>query len=581
MKIRYISNKSTVLKLMLVMLVICLTATGLAMHRPAPVKAASLAYFNPGRIIDDSIFEYYNSMNVNDIQNFMNAKVPVCDTNGTQIASEYGSSLTHAQYAASQGWQAPPYTCLKNYSENGLSSAQIIYNAAQQYQINPQVLLVLLQKENGLVTDNWPLNNEYLTATGYGCPDSPGDTCQSQYYGFTNQIDKAAYMYHAILTADPSWYSPYVLGTNFIQYKPNTSCGGTNVDIVNRATQALYDYTPYQPNAAALAAGYGTGDGCSSYGNRNFYLYFNDWFGTTIVANLPGCTVATNTTRACIWSLYDPNGEQYLTSLIQVRDELNTNEGYQYSGIAFYGNAVDLPGNVGIYRASAPGGGSFITTSYTEYESLVSGGWTGDGVDFFADPPGANTGFPVYRLYNPTTYQHFWTTDPQLRQNYISSGWNDEGIAFTSISPVAQPVASPAGELNVYRFYIPQTYSHFYTTDPYERDLMIEAGYTYEGVAWYSYASTSDIPVYRLYSPVINQHLFTTGVNEKNVLLSSGAWVYEGISQYASPTPTNDPIYRLYAPSLGTHFWTSDAYERSVLLSSGKWVDEGIAWYAP
>ncbi len=30
-----------------------------------------------------------------------------------------------------------------------------------------------------------------------------------------------------------------------------------------------------------LRAGYGEGDGCSAYGNRNFYNYFTDWFGST------------------------------------------------------------------------------------------------------------------------------------------------------------------------------------------------------------------------------------------------------------------------------------------------------------
>jgi hypothetical protein len=50
------------------------------------------------------------------------------------------------------------------------------------------------------------------------------------------------------------------------------------VNIRSLATSALYRYTPYQPNAGALAAGYGTAY-CGAYGNRNFYLYFDDWFG--------------------------------------------------------------------------------------------------------------------------------------------------------------------------------------------------------------------------------------------------------------------------------------------------------------
>jgi hypothetical protein len=43
-------------------------------------------------------------------------------------------------------------------------------------------------------------------------------------------------------------------GVNFIGYNPNSACGGTNINIQNYATAALYNYTPYQPNAAALGA---------------------------------------------------------------------------------------------------------------------------------------------------------------------------------------------------------------------------------------------------------------------------------------------------------------------------------------
>ena len=44
--------------------------------------------------------------------------------------------------------------------------------------------------------------------------------------------------------------------------------------VQNRATATLYTYTPYQPNAASLAAYPGEGDRCSRYGNRNFFRMF-------------------------------------------------------------------------------------------------------------------------------------------------------------------------------------------------------------------------------------------------------------------------------------------------------------------
>lgn len=250
--------------------------------------ATAVVGFEAGNIIDNAVFTSSNSMSVTQIQSFLNSKVTTCDTYGTQT-SEFGGG-TRAQWAASRGYSAP-FTCLKDYTENGLSSAQILYNAGQQYHINPQVLIVLLQKEEGLVTDTWPTSNQYKSATGYGCPDSTPGVCNSNYYGFTNQVNHSANMFNSIMTSNPNWYSPYVLGNNNILWNPSTSCGTNTVNIQNLATVALYDYTPYQPNQAALNAGYGNGDSCSSYGNRNFYLYFTDWFGSTKVYDPYGWSV--------------------------------------------------------------------------------------------------------------------------------------------------------------------------------------------------------------------------------------------------------------------------------------------------
>ncbi len=236
------------------------------------ISSASTAGFIAGRIIDDDVFTNSNSMSVQQIQDFLNSKVPVCDNWGTN-----GSTPTSRRdYVLSKGY-ALPMTCLKEYTENGLTTAQIIYNVSQQYQINPQVLIVLLQKEQGLVTDDWPTEQQYRSATGYGCPDTA--PCDSQYYGLTNQITWSGKMFRAIMDNRPTWYTPYVLGDNSIRYSPDASCGSSIVNIQNRATQALYNYTPYQPNQAALDAGWGSVN-CGAYGNRNFYSYFTDWFGS-------------------------------------------------------------------------------------------------------------------------------------------------------------------------------------------------------------------------------------------------------------------------------------------------------------
>jgi hypothetical protein len=263
--------------------------------------ALSGSSFQAGHIIDNDIFTNSTAMTVQQIQNFLNAKVGGCDTNGTQSSNHWNSGAgryyTHAEWGALNGNPAP-FTCINQYIENtsslqnnignpsaniagGISAAQIIYNAAQQYQINPEVILTTLQKEQGLVTDNWPWAGEFHFAMGYSCPDTSG--CSSNYSDFFKQIDGASWQYRYYLTHAGAFN--FWTGQNYIQYNPNTACGGSVVNIQNSATAALYIYTPYQPNQAALNNLTGTGDGCSAYGNRNFWYTFNTWFGPSLDVN--------------------------------------------------------------------------------------------------------------------------------------------------------------------------------------------------------------------------------------------------------------------------------------------------------
>jgi hypothetical protein len=281
-------TSSTTFKISIVML-----AIGALVGSVGTVRALNGSDFNAGRIIDNVVFENKNSMSVDQIQAFLNAKMSDCDQWGQQSYA----GTTRRAYSEARDIKFP-LTCLKDYYENtsnldnnltttngqakaipagAKSAAQIIYDASQQYNINPQVLLVLLQKEQGLVLDDWPWPIQYKHATGYGCPDTA--PCDSQYYGFYNQVGSAAWQFRRYFTVPNSFN--YVVGNNFIQWNPNSSCGGSNVNIQNQATASLYNYTPYQPNGAALGNIYGSGDSCSAYGNRNFWRYFIDWFGST------------------------------------------------------------------------------------------------------------------------------------------------------------------------------------------------------------------------------------------------------------------------------------------------------------
>ena len=56
--------------------------------------AAQTSGFNPGHIIDNTIFTNSSSMTVQQIQNFLEAQNPNCDTNGTQSITYYYNSST-------------------------------------------------------------------------------------------------------------------------------------------------------------------------------------------------------------------------------------------------------------------------------------------------------------------------------------------------------------------------------------------------------------------------------------------------------------------------------------------------------
>lgn len=238
-------------------------------------EAASLENFDPGYIISDYQMGNYNSMSEVEIQAFLTKKNP-CLNRDQSYYQRLSANNPGIKWHFSDGH----FICLSEelfgdgeVIGSGETAAHIIWQAAQDYKINPQVLIVLLQKESGLITDPIPNNIDYRTATGYGCPDTA--PCSSEYFGLKNQIRKAASLFRTVL--DGGWTN-YPLGENYIQYNPNSGCGGSVVNIRSLATSALYRYTPYQPNAGALAAGYGSAY-CGAYGNRNFYLYFEDWFG--------------------------------------------------------------------------------------------------------------------------------------------------------------------------------------------------------------------------------------------------------------------------------------------------------------
>jgi hypothetical protein len=250
-------------------ILVVLVATLLSPVIPAPrAEAAVAANFDPAYIISDELFYGTSAMSEGEIQNFLDAKIGTCRNALCLNVLRIDTITTTLGFG----------TCSTYVGAANESAARMIYKVQRACSISAKVLLVTLQKEQGLVTSKAPTESILRKALGQGCPDTA--QCDSAYYGFFMQVFSAARQFAWYGNPESSHTSIKVGQTNAVRFHPNAACGSSAVVIRNRATAALYYYTPYQPNTAAMANISGVGDSCSSYGNRNFWVYYSDWFGS-------------------------------------------------------------------------------------------------------------------------------------------------------------------------------------------------------------------------------------------------------------------------------------------------------------
>lgn len=221
----------------------------LSMFSPVLTWAATSAQFNPHFIISDEEMQNYQGMTTGDIQAFLD---------------------DHKGYIARQ--QFP--------DKDGIvkSTSQIIQEAAQLYKINPKYLLVKLQKEQSLVTEDNPTQKQLDWATGYGVCDSCSldDPKIQKYKGFGTQIDNAASIMR--------WYYDNVGSQSWIKRANATySIDNQTVQPQSNATAFLYTYTPH------------------IQGNQNFWKLWQNWFDQVF----PDGTLVKSTTGNTIYLIQD------------------------------------------------------------------------------------------------------------------------------------------------------------------------------------------------------------------------------------------------------------------------------------
>lgn len=148
---------------------------------------------------------------------------------------------------------------------------------------------------------------------------------------------------------------------------------------------------------------------------------------------------------------------------------------------------ASLPAAV-YHRINPTTGASLYTLSATEAANAATKyGFTDDrGIAFYGAAATATGLLPVYRLYNTATADFFWTIDETERTSAKSKyGYVDQGIEFYA-SRVAQTCLEP-----VYRFVDAALKKHRFATTQAERDALVAAGWTAEGIQLYAAPAAS------------------------------------------------------------------------------------------
>ncbi len=213
----------------------------------SPIQAAT---FNPNYILSDEEMLDSNSMTLADIQNLLNSKNSFLANYSCKNADGVFKTAAEIIYEAA----------FNNYDCDGINLSETPTEAEKRLKcepaaINPKLLLVLLQKEQSLIEESSPRNSQLDWATGYGCPD--GQACNTRWQGFGKQVNSAALQFFDYMK-NPHHYT-YQAGHAYTI--TNTNRPSSTIIPANKATAALYNYTPHVYN-----------------GNYNFYKIWMRYF---------------------------------------------------------------------------------------------------------------------------------------------------------------------------------------------------------------------------------------------------------------------------------------------------------------
>lgn len=281
--------------------------------------AGEPAGFTPSFLISDTNFTNSGTMNAEAINNFLAAQ-------GSWLANyiipEY-VDVPYFCYNTSTGNNEIPYALgVRQMHVNGttrlygMRAADLIAERAQAIGLNPQVILTLLQRESTAITRSapssdttraWPLFygfNDTMKNFQYTCASGTAQQLASDYGGLGQQIAYATFSLRNRYNTADDWQ------TSSCSWSGGAvTDNGTCFNVSNRASRALYVYTP-----------------AVHTGNHNFWYYFTVWFANIVNQPTPNFRLIkgsgpalylhdkTNNQRYYFDSIVDLNGWGFTTN---------------------------------------------------------------------------------------------------------------------------------------------------------------------------------------------------------------------------------------------------------------------------
>lgn len=211
---------------LLIVLIVLTAPTGTVKAQKFDLNLLLNSGFNPNYLLSDGQLTNSAALTPEDVQKFLESKPGV---------------LASANFIDIDGQEK--------------FASEIIFNAATNYQINPQVILALLQKEQSLIENPRPTAYNFDWAAGYGRCDScdPDNPDIAKFKGFAKQVDSAAGALRFYLdnSASQNWFK-----------RPGILYSIDSIPVIpaNLASAILYNYTPHLE------------------GNYNFWQIWQKWF---------------------------------------------------------------------------------------------------------------------------------------------------------------------------------------------------------------------------------------------------------------------------------------------------------------